>query len=137
MLLPIGNKGKVGKTTINSNGRVDRKEGTVPKNGLSSIQDPRVESFISSRTLESLGENWAGDLEPDYDTRRITAACNAWYKTDDSSSSQFLILDRKGHKITLQTQDSRNEGFFNHWVQASFNNQGEINPKTIVEWVTR
>lgn len=134
--LPIGNKVKVGNITLNGNGRVDRKEGTVPQNGLASIEDPRVESFISSRGLESLGENWRGDLKPDYDTREITAACNGWPRTDDTSSGQFLILDRKGHKITLQTQDIHNSGFFNHWIQASFDNQGQINPKTITEWVS-
>ena len=135
--LPIGNKAKIGKMTLNSNGRVDRKEGIVPKNGLASIADPRVESFISSRSLDSLGENWRGDLRPDFDTREITAGCNAWYKTDNTTSSQFLILDRKGHKITLQTQDIKNEGFFNHWIQASFGNQGQIKPETITEWVSR
>jgi hypothetical protein len=133
--LPIGNKAHVGSMMLRSNGKVDKKEGLPPGHGIKNIEDPRVEKFIQSRDASVLGEGWHGYSEPDYDTGRITAGGNAIPRTDDSVSAQFLILDPKKKSITLQTQGLEQE-HFNHWIQASFDRNGQINPKTIAEWVS-
>lgn len=134
--LPIGNKAQVGSMTLNSNGKVDRKEGTVPKTGIKNIADPRVEEFIKSRDASSLGEGWHGYSEPEYGTGRIIAGANSIPMTDKQSSGQFLIIDPRHKSITLQTQGLQQE-HFNHWISASSDSAGKVNPKTIAEWVSR
>ena len=134
--LPIGNRALVGHLNLKSNGRVDRKEGSVPQNGVANIQDSRVEKFIQSRSFESMGANWKGYSKPDFETGEITAGCNAIPMTDKTASGQFLILDPRGRKITLQTQGLQQE-HFNHWIQARYDRAGQIKPDSIVEWVSR
>ena len=54
----------------------------------------------------------------------------------DETKRPFLIIDPRHKSITLQTQGLQQE-HFNHWIQASFDSAGKVNPKTIVEWVSQ
>lgn len=135
--LPIGNEAKANGLTLKSNGKVDRAEGNVPRQGIKDIQDPRVESFIRSQSSEDLGKAWRG-RQPDEETGEVVASISGNFaESEPSIASQFLIVDPAAHKVTVQTQDVKGP-FFNHWIQASYDpSSGEVNPKTIMEWVSR
>lgn len=135
--LPFGSTRFVAGINLKANGKVDKEESAVPRGGLSSITDPRVEAFISGSSLDSLGKEWRGPLIPSsFGDSKAVANCDGW-SPDEEKSSQFLIIDKKAHTVTIKSQDVRSKGFFNHFIQASYDNTNTINPKTIVEWVSK
>ena len=134
--LPIGNLAQVGSITLQSNGKVDPQEGRLPREGISDIQDKRVESFIRSHSAVDLGKAWKGRL-PDEETGEIVAGISGNFaQTKPSIASQFLLVDPQANLVTVQTQDVKG-AFFNHWIQANYDpNNGKVNPQTITEWMT-
>lgn len=127
--LPVGNIAKVGNMTLRSNGKVDRQEGNVPKEGLRDILDNRVEKFIASCDAKDLGGDWRG-----YDNRSAVISGN-FGKEEPSVASQFLFVDKRRHTVTIQTQDAYGPQF-NHWIEAKYDKDNHVNPRTINEWVS-
>jgi len=138
--LPLGNRAKVGKMTLRSNGRVDRAEGKPPAHGIKSMSDPRLEEFVKTRDFSVLGEGWKGYLDRvnwgESGTGRLVAGANAMPRTDDSVSAQFLILDPRARTLTLQTQGLQQE-HFNHWIQVRIDGRQGIKADSVEEWVSR
>lgn len=135
--LPVGNEARIGKTTLRSNGRVDRQESLVPKTGITNIEDTRVEEFIRTLDAKELGKGWRAHATPDEETGIYNAVISGNFgETKPTIASQFLHVDPKAHEVTVQTQGGGKE-FFNHWIQASYDpSSSQVNPKTIVEWVS-
>jgi hypothetical protein len=134
--LPKGNKARVGNMTLNSNGKVDRREGNVPEQGIVDIMDKRVESFTRSIEAADLGDAWSNWGRNDATGEWAAVISGNFGKSEPSVASQFVNVHRKKHTVTIQTQDIKGP-FFNHWIQARFNPQtGQVNPKTITEWVS-
>lgn len=133
--LPIGYQATVGGITLRSNGRVDAAEGTIPKGGLETIQDERIEAFIATPSLESLGSDVWGSLRYNPSRHTTIAGCVDMESTEVGKPRQYVELDPEAQTVTLVTIGGRHEGFFNHMIGASFDSTGAIDPKTITEWV--
>lgn len=127
--LPVGNRAQVGTMTLRSNGKVDREEGNIPPEGLRDILDNRVEQFISSSDSKELGSAWR-----DYDKHSAVISGN-FGKEKPSVASQLLHVDKRRHTVTIQTQDAYGPQF-NHWIEAKYDKNNHVNPRTITEWVS-
>lgn len=134
--IPIGNEARVEDLTLKSNGKVDPAEGRVLRQGIRDIQDSRVESFVRSQSADDLGKAWKG-RQPDEETGEVVASISGNFaKSEPHIASQILIVDPAAHQVTVQTQDVKG-AFFNHWIQASYDPcSGQVNPRTITEWVS-